>query len=164
MRPPSLEGAGFRGGRGTVYTLGHSTRSLQEFIRILKAYGIETVVDVRRFPGSRRHPHFAREILSVELPRNGVKYVWMGDGLGGYRPGGYQRYMRTREFRDAFRMLVKLAGRSRTAVVCSEALWFRCHRRFLADRLAREGFKVIHIYDEGRSQPHRLRRRRTTPR
>jgi uncharacterized protein (DUF488 family) len=145
--------------KATVYTFGHSTRSLQEFVQALKNFKVKVAVDVRRFPGSKRNPQFSRETLSLELPKAGVRYVWLGELLGGYRPGGYRRYMRTKAFREGVRKLVELTLEGRTAVFCSEALWFRCHRRFIADRLTRMGFQVVHLYDGKRWSVHKLRRR-----
>ncbi|MHC1563774.1 MAG: DUF488 domain-containing protein [Candidatus Hecatellaceae archaeon] len=142
-----------------VYTFGHSTRNLQEFVQALKNFKVKVAVDVRRFPGSRRNPQFSKETLSLELPRAGIKYVWLGELLGGYRTGGYRRHMRTKAFREGIRKLVELALEGRTAVFCSEALWFRCHRRFIADRLTRMGFQVVHLYDGKRWSIHKLRRR-----
>lgn len=125
----------------------------------MKAYGVELAVDVRRFPGSRRNPQFSKETLEVELPKSRIGYVWLGEQLGGYRSGGYQRYMRTKTFREGIARLVELAKQGRIAIFCCEALWFRCHRRFIADRLTRMGFKVVHIYDAKRWSLHRLKRR-----
>ncbi|MHC1586714.1 MAG: DUF488 domain-containing protein [Candidatus Hecatellaceae archaeon] len=144
----------------TLYTYGHSTRSLEEFIQTLKALKVEVAVDVRRFPGSKKYPHFSREVLAEELPKAGIRYVWLGELLGGYRPGGYQNYMRTKTFKEGFQRLVKMAGEARTVVFCSEALWFRCHRRFLADRLTKLGFQVYHVYDAKRLSLHKVKRKR----
>ncbi|RLI26891.1 MAG: DUF488 domain-containing protein [Candidatus Hecatellales archaeon] len=144
----------------TIYTVGHSTRSLEEFIRILQAFGVEVAIDVRRFPGSRKYPHFSRETLASKIEGEGIRYVWLGDLLGGYREGGYQAYMETEAFKKGLEKLVKLAENRRVAVFCSEALWFRCHRRFLADKLVEKGFQVVHIYDEKRWSLHKPRKRR----
>ncbi|KYH37208.1 MAG: hypothetical protein AYL30_006600 [Candidatus Hecatellales archaeon B24] len=144
--------------KATVYTFGHSTRSLQDFVQALKNFKVKVAVDVRRFPGSKKNPQFSREVLGLELPQAGIRYVWLGELLGGYRSGGYRRHMRTKAFREGIRKLVELALKDRTAVFCSEALWFRCHRRFIADRLTRMGFEVVHLYDSKRWSIHKLRR------
>jgi len=142
-----------------IYTYGHSTRSLEEFLETLKALRVEVAVDVRRFPGSRKNPQFSRENLASRLPEAGIEYVWLGESLGGYREGGYLKHMRTKLFREGFQRLVEIAREKRTVIFCSEALWFRCHRRFLADKLTRLGFKVYHVYDARRISLHKLRRR-----
>jgi uncharacterized protein (DUF488 family) len=152
--------AGLAETKATIYTFGHSTRSLQDFVQTLKNFKIEVAVDVRRFPGSRKNPQFSKETLSLELPKSGMKYVWLGELLGGYRPGGYRRHMKTKAFKEGLGRLVKLAREGRTVFFCSEALWFRCHRRFIADRLTKLGFQVVHIYDGKRWSIHKLRRRK----
>ena len=136
--------------RGAVYTVGHSTRSVEEFVSLLKEHQIEAVVDVRRFPRSRRNPQFNRERLEEILPREGIEYRWLGEELGGYRPGGYRAYIGTDGFERGIKLLEDLARRHRTAVMCAEKLWFRCHRRFIADRLSKQGWEVWHIIE-----PHR---------
>src|SRR4051812_13682531 len=153
-----------------VWTVGHSTRSADEFIALLRAHDITAIADVRRFPASRRHPHFAREQLEVDLPRHGVQYVWMPD-LGGRRNPrkdstntgwrvaafqGYADYMETPEFRDAVDRLVALSGTARTAIMCAESLWWRCHRRLISDWLLTHGHEVTHIESATRASPHKL--------
>jgi len=141
-----------------VYTVGHSSRSLEELIAILKDYKISLVVDVRRFPTSRLFPHFKKESLERALEENGVKYIWLGDLLGGFREGGYLEYMRSEEFEKGFRRLLDLIeSNDRVAILCREKLWFKCHRRFISDKLVREGYKIIHIIDRGRTYERRLR-------
>ena len=141
-----------------VYTYGYSTRSLEEFLEILKAFNIEVAVDVRRFPASKRKPEFSRENLSLELPKAGIEYVWLGDLLGGYRSGGYKKHMKTKIFKEGLKRLIEIADRKTTVIFCCEALWFRCHRRFLAEKLAKIGFKVFHIYDKKRISLHKIKR------
>ncbi|MCY0868790.1 MAG: DUF488 family protein [Desulfurococcus sp.] len=146
-----------RGGR-VVYTIGHSNRSLEEFHRLLSKYRVEVVVDVRRFPKSKKYPYFNRESLEESLRRLGVDYMWLGDLLGGYREGGYESYVKTAGYREGITRLIEVAGSGRIiAVMCSEKLWFKCHRRFIADTLVEEGFKVLHIIDEDRVQEHKLK-------
>lgn len=154
----------------TVYTLGHSTRTLEELLAILRAHGVELLVDVRRFPASRRHPHFSRERLERAFPVAGIDYLWL-EGLGGRRPGrqgsphvawrvpgfaSYADHMETDEFRRAAATLVERAREATAAVMCAEALPERCHRRLLADWLTVRGLQVVHLLDERRTRPHRL--------
>ncbi len=140
-----------------IYTVGHSTRTLEELVETLKSHGVEQVVDVRRFPTSRRMPWFQREHLARELPLKGVGYHWLGNLLGGYRRGGYPAYMETQEFQQGLETLERLASERPTAILCAELLWFRCHRRFIADALCHRGWQVIHLFDRRRAQPHPCR-------
>ncbi len=144
--------------RKRIYTVGHSTRSFEDLVQVLVAHGVEQVVDVRRFPTSRRMPWFNREHLAQALPQRGIVYVWLGDLLGGYRRGGYPAYMQTQAFQRGIRRLVLLANERPTALLCAELLWFRCHRRFIADALCRQGWQVVHLFDERRSQVHPCQR------
>ncbi len=155
-----------------VYTIGHGTRSSAELIDTLRGAGIELLVDVRRFPGSRRHPQFARESLERDLPEAGIAYRWEGEALGGrrrshprtrhpaWRVAGFRAYadhMDTAVFRDALRVLEdEVRAGTRLAVMCAETLWTRCHRRLIADALTLHGFEVTHLLAPGRSEPHRL--------
>ncbi len=145
-----------QGGR-VVYTVGHSNRSLEEFLSLLEEYGVEVVVDVRRWPVSSKYPHFNSESLRKSLENRGYGYVWLGRELGGYREGGYERYMETEDFKSGLKALEELALRRVVAVLCAERLWFRCHRRFIADALVRDGFRVVHIIEGGRAYEHRRR-------
>ncbi len=152
----------------TVWTIGHSTRSLEAFLDLLARNGIEAVADVRRYPGSRRWPHFARESLARALEGRGLVYVWL-PALGGRRtPGpqspntawrsaafrGYADYMATEAFAEGLDRLVNLASGLRVAVMCAESLWWRCHRGLIADVLRWLGFDVIHILGPGSTAPH----------
>lgn len=154
----------------TVWTVGHSTRTAAEFRGVLSTYTIELVVDVRRFPGSRRLPHFARPALEAELLTAGISYCWL-PALGGRRSPrpdsvndgwrhpafrGYADYLLTSEFADGLTELLTLAYGVRTVIMCAELLWWRCHRRLIADVLAALGVTVVHIRDERISEPHRL--------
>jgi uncharacterized protein (DUF488 family) len=155
----------------TLYTIGHSTRSLQELIDALKAHEIQTLVDIRSFPVSRRLPHFNRESLEQALPAAGIRYVWM-KALGGYRKKirddsphtalrsrsfrNYADYMLTPEFELAVQELVKLATESRTAYMCAERVWFHCHRMIVSDWLVAHGHTVLHIDNTGPVRPHKL--------
>lgn len=155
----------------TLYTIGHSTRTLDELISALKAHGIKTLVDIRAFPMSRRLPHFNRESLETELPRHGIRYVWM-KALGGYRKKGrkdsphtalrsasfrnYADYTLTAEFESAAAALLQLAGEAPTAYMCAERVYFRCHRMIVSDWLVAHGHEVLHIDGEGPARSHRL--------
>ncbi|OHB64692.1 MAG: hypothetical protein A2Y77_03680 [Planctomycetes bacterium RBG_13_62_9] len=151
-----------------IWTIGHSTRTLEEFMELLRAYRIEAVADVRRFPGSRRYPHFNREALSASLPAAGVEYVPMPE-LGGRRKAradshntawrneafrGYADYMETPEFAAAIEPLLALAQRKRTAILCSEAVWWRCHRSMISDYLKAAGVIVEHILGPNAGEIH----------
>ena len=153
-----------------IATIGHSTHSLDRFLELLALHGVEALADVRRFPGSRRMPHFSAESLAQELPRHGIRYLPM-KALGGRRdahPGspntgwrvagfrGYADYMETPEFAAGLAQLEAEADAQRTAVMCAEGLWWRCHRRLIADALLVRGRQVIHIGPDGRTSPHEL--------
>ena len=143
-----------------VYTAGHGARSAPEFTALLLEAGVEVLVDVRRFPGSRRHPHFSRPALAQTLEEAGISYRWRGDDLGGRRPAspgsphvgwreepfrGFADHMETRQFRDAVDALVADATEAPLAVMCAETVWWRCHRRLIADALVVAGAEVVHL-------------------
>ena len=140
-----------------IYTIGHSTRELSQLLSILKAYGVEILVDVRRFPRSRKNPQFNREQLKAELEKAGIRYCWLGDLLGGFRRGGYKEYTKTSSYKQGIKTLIELSKSGTTAIMCAEALWFRCHRRYISDTLASMGIEVVHILSETRSYRHKLR-------
>ena len=146
----------------TVWTIGHSTRSADDFVAVLKANGVELVADVRRFPGSRRYPHFGGPALAHRLAADGIDYAWMQD-LGGRRRGeagpeqagwrnpsfrAYAAYTWTEEFAAGLEELLHIANGTRTALMCSELLWWRCHRALIADVLRFLGLQVVHIQAE----------------
>ena len=155
----------------TLFTIGHSTRNLEELISALKAHAIQTLVDIRRFPMSRRLPHFNRESLERALPEAGIGYVWMKE-LGGRRKKShvdspnlalrnesfrnYADYMLTAEFERAARELLKIAEPSRAAYMCAERVYFHCHRMLVSDWLVAHGHEVFHIDDERPARPHHL--------
>ena len=141
--------------RRTVWTIGHSNRSLAEFLDLLKLYNVELVVDVRRWPTSKKFPHFAFAALADPLREAGIELVWLGDLLGGYRKGGYEAYTGTPDFQRGLELLEQRAAFRRTAVMCAELLYFRCHRRFIADALVRRGWRVIHVVDAKRTILHK---------
>jgi len=151
-----------------LWTVGHSTRSAEEFRAILQAHGVEVLVDVRTFPGSRRYPQFHREALAQQLKSLGIEYRHE-PRLGGRRSArpdshntawrnaqfrGYADHMETEGFKKAVSELVELASQKRVAVMCAEAVWWRCHRSLLADYLKAEGHEVIHILDEKKTEEH----------
>ena len=139
----------------TVWTIGHSTHPIERFIGLLKMQRIERLADVRHYPTSR-WPQFKQDALRASLAAAGIEYVHISE-LGGFRKGGYLAHVKTPEFGEWLRTLVSLAGEKRTAIMCAEAVFFRCHRRYVADALVRAGHEVFHIYPDGRTQPHRLR-------
>jgi len=152
-----------------VFTVGHGTRSVDAFLALLRSAGIRRVVDVRTAPGSRKHPQFGRDALAASLDDAGLAYVWRKE-LGGWRkprpdsrhlaltsPGfrGYADHMETPEFRQTLAWLVETSRATPTAVMCAESLWWRCHRRMLADALVVAGCEVRHVMEGGRVVPHR---------
>ena len=153
-----------------VYTLGHSTLTIEDFLARLGVHGIDGVADVRRFPASRRHPHFAREPLAERCAARGIAYEWL-PALGGRRMPrpdsphmawrvegfrGYADHMETEEFARGVASLLELASRRTTAVLCAEALPWRCHRQLLADALVVRGVTVRHVTSASAAEPHRL--------
>src|ERR1044071_2785957 len=155
----------------TLFTIGHSTRTLDELIEALQAHSIQTLVDIRAFPASRRLPHFNRESLQKSLPAAGIQYVWM-KALGGHRKKiledspnialrndsfrNYADYMLTSEFDAAVQELINLAEKSPTAYMCAERVYFHCHRMMVSDWLVAHGHKVLHIDATGPVKPHKL--------
>ncbi len=153
-----------------IWTLGHSRHALDHFLQILEAHNIELVTDVRRFPVSRKWPHFNAAALTESLPAHGVAYVGMPE-LGGRRrarPGsphmawrveafrGYADFMDTPEFAVALQRLITQARGERAAAMCAEALVWRCHRSMIADALVARGWEVFDILSEKEGRPHRL--------
>ena len=154
----------------TISTIGHSTRPLDTFVDLLRAHRVDTLVDVRTVPRSRRHPQFNRESLPESLRAAGIGYTHM-PGLGGLRHPrcdsintgwrnagfrGYADHMQTPEFDENLRALVDRARRERVAIMCAEAVPWRCHRSLIADALTARGIGVGHILSAERAQPHRL--------
>jgi uncharacterized protein (DUF488 family) len=153
-----------------LWTIGHSARELEEFVDLLRAHGIRTVADIRTVPKSRRHPHFHTDALAASLPGHGIAYVHLA-ALGGFRrprddsPNegwrnesfrGYADYAVTPEFATALAELREVAAAAPTAMMCSEAVWWRCHRRLVADRLVAGGDEVLHIASRTRAEAHEL--------
>ncbi|RLG17054.1 DUF488 domain-containing protein [Nanoarchaeota archaeon] len=142
--------------RKEIYTIGHSTRSIEEFLNILKFFRIQLVVDVRRFPTSKKVPWFNKENLEKRLKEHNIEYVHF-PRLGGFRKGGYLAFSKSEEFSKAVRELLKIIGKRKAAIMCTELLWWKCHRRYIANYLTKLGYKVIHIFDSRRTQEHKLR-------
>lgn len=137
-----------------VYTVGHSNREIEDLLAVLRTTGIRTLVDVRRYPASRRHPHFNRSELSASLLQHGVIYHHLGKSLGGMMEQSYESYMRSPPFRRGLEVLEDLAGSSVTAIMCAEREPAECHRRHLADCLADRGWEVVHLLGADESRPH----------
>ena len=131
----------------TVHSLGTSTRTIEEFTSLCHTFEIEAVVDVRRFPVSKFH-HFKKDNFASELQPRGIEYFYLGDLLGGFRNGGYQEHVNTPEFEKGIEKLKEIALKRRTAFVCAERFPWRCHRKFIALKLAEDGWRVVHILDE----------------
>lgn len=155
-------------GKPTVYTIGHSTRSLTEFLDMLQSFEIQTLVDIRSMPGSRKFPQFNQEDIKVSLEENGINYLHLID-LGGRRKvkkdskntrwhnasfRGYADYMETKQFENAIEKLEQIAFVQTTAYMCSEAVWWRCHRSMVSDYLKAKDWTVLHIMTVGKVQKH----------
>lgn len=151
-----------------ICTIGHSTRTQEEFIKILHSFSIETLVDIRAYPGSKRYPHFNKENLEIHLPANNIGYVHL-KSLGGRRQPkpdskntvwknegfrGYADYMETGEFKTAIHQLEAIAIKQKTAYMCSEAVWWSCHRSLVSDYLKINGWIVYHIMESGKATEH----------
>ncbi len=152
----------------TVYTIGHSTHSIGEFIAMLRSFNIDLLIDVRHYPGSRKFPWFNKDNLLVEMPAANIDYLHLEDLGGRRKPSpasqniawhhpafrGYADYMETEPFRKSLDALKAAAGTKRAAYMCSEAVWWRCHRSLISDELKVEGWKVLHIMDVGKAPEH----------
>ena len=154
----------------TVATIGHSTRAIEKFIELLRAHGIEQLVDIRTIPRSRHNPQYNRESLPGELAAHDIRYLHLPE-LGGLRRArpdspntgwrnlsfrGFADYMQTPEFEAGIATLIELAGERPTAIMCAEAVPWRCHRSLVADALAVRGIAVQHIQNTGKASPHKL--------
>jgi uncharacterized protein (DUF488 family) len=153
----------------TILTVGHSTHPIEDFLAILRAHDVEQLVDVRTIPQSRHNPQFNREALGQSLVRGGIAYEHL-PGLGGLRRPrpdsinfgwknasfrGYADYMQTPEFEENLRQLIDLAGQRRTAIMCAEAVPWRCHRSLIGDALTARGIVVEDILNASSRKPHR---------
>ncbi len=132
-----------------IFTLGTSQRNLEEFIKILKHYQIELIIDVRRWPKSKKFSHFNKENLIKALEAENISYLHLEE-LGGYRREGYEKYMSSERFSQALERVIKEAENKRVCLICAEKAYFRCHRRFIAQALKERGFWVKHIFEIGR--------------
>lgn len=154
----------------TIFTIGHSTHPIEEFIGILKAYAIETLADIRTVPRSRHNPQFSQEALALALESSGIEYRYLKD-LGGLRLAkkdspnqgwhnvsfrGYADYMQTAEFQHAVKELVALGSASRTVIMCAEAVPWRCHRSLVGDALLVRGIPAVDIMSAAKASPHKL--------
>jgi uncharacterized protein (DUF488 family) len=154
-----------------ILTVGHSNHEEAEFVELLQGAGVELIADVRRYPGSRRQPHFERTALAAVLLEAGIGYRWLGETLGGRRKPlpdspngawesdqfrGYADHMASDEFATGLAQLEELARAERVAVMCAEAWWVRCHRRLVADALLARGWRVLHLAANGRFEEHEL--------
>jgi uncharacterized protein (DUF488 family) len=154
----------------TIHTIGHGARDIGAFLDLLDEAGIRRLVDIRTAPGSRKHPQFGRDALEAALAGRDIEYVWRKE-MGGWRkarPGsrhsairsagfrGYADHMETEEFREVRDWLIQTSAKTPTAVMCAESLWWRCHRRMLADALVAAECRVVHLMEGGRRDPHRL--------
>ncbi|MBD0332492.1 MAG: DUF488 domain-containing protein [Chitinophagaceae bacterium] len=152
----------------TIWTIGHSNRAINDFISLLKSFNISIVADIRSYPGSRKYPHFNKDELQNSLKHQGISYVHLKE-LGGRRKPvqnsantawrndvfrGFADYMQTDEFRKAAKELEKIAALQRTAYMCSEAVWWSCHRSLVSDYLKLNGWRVEHIMSEGKAIEH----------
>ena len=157
----------------TIFTIGHSTRSGDELVECLRAYEIELLLDVRRFPGSRRLPQFESATLARQLAEHRIDYRWLAqlggrrraaangdDDASGWRHPAFRAYaehLATDEFAEGLFELTMLAGGLRVAIMCAEVLWWRCHRRLIADVLVSTGYPVVHVFNATKAEPHQLR-------
>lgn len=152
----------------TIWTIGHSTRPFEELVAMLQSFKIEIVADVRSYPGSRKFPQYNKETLAVTLPENNIQYVHLRE-LGGRRKvnpdskntawrvlafRAYADYMETEDFKAGIIELEKIAKNQRTAYMCSEAVWWRCHRSMISDYLKVHGWKVMHIMAIDKEDEH----------
>jgi uncharacterized protein (DUF488 family) len=152
----------------TIWTIGHSTRPFNELLEMLNSFQIKMVADIRSFPGSRKFPQFNREALEISLPQNGIQYIHLKK-LGGRRKANrdsknttwrhvafrsYADYMETSDFKEGIKELEVIAEKQRTAYMCSEAVWWRCHRSMVSDFLKVQGWKVIHIMAVNKAEEH----------
>jgi uncharacterized protein (DUF488 family) len=157
----------------TLFTIGHSTHSLERFLGLLALHGIEALADIRRFPGSRKFPQFNQDDLASAMQKAEIEYHWL-EGLGGRRgklrdgsPSvnlglhnaafrNYADHMRTEKFEEGVALLLEIVSRKCTALMCAEGLFWRCHRRLVSDCLVANGMTVQHIMPTGELRPHTL--------
>lgn len=157
------------------YTIGHSTRSIEEFVSTLKSFNVEVLADIRAFPVSKRNPQFNRETIEVSLDQCAIQYLWLGRELGGYRKKSeglgekspnkgwtregfrvYADYMMSDSFKSGVSKLIDLAKEKRVAYMCAEKFYWRCHRRLVSDYLLSLGYEVWHIVEQDMLRKHEL--------
>ncbi|MFD2909418.1 DUF488 family protein [Flavobacterium ardleyense] len=153
----------------TIYTIGHSTHGIEEFIAMLKEFDIRILADIRSLPGSNKFPQFNQDCLKISLEEVGIQYLHLTN-LGGRRKAkkdskntswnnvsfrGYADYMETEEFENAVKNMEQIAEQQTLAYMCSEAVWWRCHRSMVSDFLKAKGWNVLHIMGLGKIQEHR---------
>lgn len=138
-----------------IYTIGHSNRKFEKFIKILKTFNIQVIIDVRRFPLSKKFPWFSKTNLENALTKHGIKYLYFPE-LGGFRKEGYKNFAKTKEFEKYVKKLLEI-GKKDFCILCAEKFWWKCHRRFIAEKLVELGYNVFHIIDEKRIVKHKLR-------
>jgi uncharacterized protein (DUF488 family) len=156
-----------------IFTVGHSNLSFEQFVLLLREFGVCLVADVRRYPSSRKFPHFNRKVLCKLLAVENIGYLWL-EALGGRRHTGknhkspniglkslgfrnYADHMATDEFRTAVQKLLSMATTTRTAIMCAEKFYWKCHRRFLGDYLVAQGIEVVHIVGPSKLSAHKLK-------
>jgi uncharacterized protein (DUF488 family) len=158
--------------RKPIFTIGHGSRAIEEFLMLLEHAGIQCLVDVRAFPGSRRHPQFGREALRGSLARADIEYLWEGEALGGRRRAregsphvalrnasfrAYAYHMQSGTFRAGVERLLERGSRENVAIMCAERLPWQCHRYMIADYLVAAGVEVRHLVDAARPRAHEVR-------
>lgn len=142
-----------------VYTIGTSNRTIEEFIEILALHQINAVIDVRRFPTSQRFEHFKKDNLTQHLHNQKISYHYLGNLLGGFRKGGYEAYMETRDFLKGIEQLEEIAKEAPSAFMCAEKFPWKCHRNFIASSLKDRGWEVIHILDTKETCGHAMQKK-----
>lgn len=130
--------------KAKIWTIGHGRRSVDCFLKLLKKHRIQVLVDVRRFPTSRLE-HFRSDVMRQWLQKEGISYVWLGNELGGYRSGGYEKHMNSEIFVNGVSSLLKIAQEKNTCIMCLEVDPKYCHRRFISRYIENKGFEIIHI-------------------
>ncbi|MBB6682234.1 DUF488 domain-containing protein [Aequorivita sp. 609] len=152
----------------TIWTIGHSTRTFDEFLKLLQSFKIKSLVDVRHYPGSRKFPQFNKDSLEKSLPENNIEYTHLIDLGGRRKPNsnskndawrldsfkGYADYMATEDFKQALNTLKEIAAEKQTAIMCAEAVWWSCHRSLISDILKVDGWEVLHIMSENKATEH----------
>jgi|SRR5690554_4304968 len=152
----------------TIWTIGHSTRTFDEFLKLLQSFKIKSLVDVRHYPGSRKFPQFNKDSLEKSLPKNNIEYTHLIDLGGRRKPNsnskndawrldsfkGYADYMATEDFKQALNTLKEIAAEKQTAIMCAEAVWWSCHRSLISDILKVDGWEVLHIMSEKKATEH----------